>query len=211
MNIPEHTVLVDRKLGEAKERLTSSILLTAAAINGLMPIPRLIIVVRHAPNKVIPEIGISGTAYDYNLIELDLDSGRIIEFESLWLHRILTHELHHIVRMRMIQDPYETLLDAMITEGLADWFDVQTNSVVPPPWALALDDVALHSLLDRARNVFSSKNYNHNAWFFGEDLSTFPRWTGYAIGFHLVGKYLAKNPGLTAAQLVATPAKEFLI
>jgi uncharacterized protein YjaZ len=39
--------------------------------------------------------------------------------------------------------------------------------------------------------------------------ATIPRWTGYAVGYQLVQRYLVDHPGETAASLVGEPASSF--
>ena len=44
-------------------------------------------------------------------------------------------------------------------------------------------------------------------WFFGT--GDLPRWTGYALGYWLIERYQAANPGQSAADLVHTSANAF--
>ena len=57
---------------------------------------------------------------------------------------------------------------------------------------------------------FNSREYNHDDWFFGPLSRDIPKWTGYSVGFRLVGDYL-KRTGKKASELVVEPASSFLI
>lgn len=119
---------------------------------------------------------------------------------------MLAHELHHAARFR--GPGYgTTLLEACVSEGLADRFAVELLDAVVPPWSTALDG-ELAGWLNRAAQVFDSPGYGHEAWFFGAR-PDIPRWAGYAIGYHLVTEYQRLHPGATAAFLVTTPASAF--
>ena len=101
----------------------------------------------------------------------------------------------------------ETLFDALITEGLADHFDREVNGGDPPPWSTSLSDAQREVWLKRAREEFGSTSYDHAAWFYGKEGGQ-PKWTGYALGYHLVGEYLnraKKKP----SELVAAASSDF--
>ena len=51
--------------------------------------------------------------------------------------------------------------------------------------------------------------YEHDRWFFGTTTSV-PRWTGYAVGFELVRRYLEGHPGARASTLVDQPGSVFV-
>ena len=101
----------------------------------------------------------------------------------------------------------QSLLEALISEGLADHFAVALLRIPPPPWTHALTAEQLDNALAKARPEFDRRPYDHSRWFFGA--GDIPRWTGYALGYHLVTKYLATHPDQTAASLVDVPAGAF--
>ncbi|MCC7133320.1 MAG: hypothetical protein IT352_11755, partial [Gemmatimonadales bacterium] len=100
-----------------------------------------------------------------------------------------------------------TLLEAMVSEGLADRFSMELLEIGERPWSTALNGAALTQWLDQARAQFDSRNYNHADWFFGS--GSIPLWAGYSIGYLLVKDYLTAHPGESAARLVAAPAATF--
>lgn len=122
------------------------------------------------------------------------------------LPAMVAHELHHAKRHR---DPGYggTLLEAMVSEGLADRFSMELLEIGERPWSTALSTTALAQWLDQARSQFDSRTYNHADWFFGS--GSIPLWTGYSIGYRLVSDYLTAHPPESAASLVAAPAATF--
>jgi uncharacterized protein YjaZ len=121
---------------------------------------------------------------------------------------LAAHELHHTVRWRLRGYSWGTLLEALVSEGLADHFAIELMGGPPPPWCTALAEEEVETYLDLARAELDNPGYDHDAWFFGSG-SRLPRWTGYTLGFRLVAGYLDRNPGASAASLVATPAEAF--
>lgn len=161
---------------------------------------------------MIPEIGVGGYAPDANTVFISLDPD-FSEFENTItneLSRILTHELHHVLRLK--NHVYgETLLEVLIAEGLADHFDVEVNEVAPHPWCTALSEDQIGTLLVKARKEFDSKKYDHDVWFFGSEEKSIPKWTGYSLGYKLVDDYLQKNNDKKPSTLYKLKAEEFIL
>lgn len=169
------------------------------------------IIIYDNPDGAVPEQGIGGYCPNAHTIYISLDPSfpelkKSIEHE---LKRTLAHELHHTLRWR---DPGygETLLDAMITEGLADHFDLEVYGGKLQPWSTALPEEELQKMMEKAEKEFDNKEYDHFAWFFGNEDLGIPRWTGYAIGFHLVKLYLQKYPDKKPSQLYAEKTESIM-
>ena len=160
------------------------------------------------PRRVIPGLGFGGYAPADDRIELIFDPS----FPTLpasvdrWLLEVVAHELHHVARRRSVGYG-ATLLEAAVSEGLADHFSLQVAGGAPPPWSVALSDAELAIWTATARQTWSDPGYDHARWFFGDH--EVPRWTGYALGYAWVGDYLARDPARTAAGLVDEPAARF--
>lgn len=156
--------------------------------------------------RVIPGWGIGGFAHGPAHVELAVDPRLDAGLLAERLPRMSAHEFHHVARFR--GPGYGgTLLEALVSEGLADHFAIDLMGGPAPPWATALSPGDLERWLDRARAEFDSRTYDHGAWFVGR--GSIPVWAGYAIGFELVRRHRAAHPGTTAASLVNTPAAEF--
>ncbi len=125
------------------------------------------------------------------------------------LERTLIHELNHAARWQTVGYG-DTLLEAMISEGLADHFEKEITNKNPNPWSVALGKSQIKQMMERAENEYNNKNYNHNEWFFGSKEKGIPKWTGYTLGYNLVAEYLKKNPDKKPSQLHALRAEEFI-
>ena len=134
------------------------------------------IVVSDQPHSVIPEIGLGGYAPTKNVLYIYTDPGREIFSEIIQrdLPRTLAHELHHCARWQSIGYG-KTLLEAMVSEGLADHFDIEINHVDSPPWSTALKEQEITELLVRARKSFHDNNYDFIYTTFGATKINFVR------------------------------------
>lgn len=175
-----------------------------------LPISDVDVVLYDHPKGVIPEVGIGGYSPGAHLmfISLDAKSSTLKKTIREQLKRTLAHELHHCVRWR--NPGYgKTLLEALVSEGLADHFDFEINGGSPQPWCIALHKEEVIVFSKKAEREYTAKKYNHRAWFFGT--GNIPRWTGYTLGYQLISTYLKEHPDQTAATLVSTPAETFIV
>lgn len=180
-------------------------------IQEKISIPDVDVVFHDNPSAVIPELGIVGHAITRNTIFIALDPGHknfdtTISKEIL---RTLAHELHHVTRW---ENPGygDTLFEAMISEGLADHFDIEVTNEKLEPWDTALKKKDIEIFLEKAKKEFKNKNYSHYDWFFGSKKRGIPRWTGYSLGFYIVDQYLKKFPNEKASNLYSAKAGLFL-
>lgn len=180
-------------------------------IKSKIPLPRVDIVFYDNPEGVIPHLGIGGFAPNANLVFISLDPSyqNFNKTISDEISRTLAHELHHAIRW---QNPGygKTLLEAMITEGLADHFDIELTNTKPQLWDTALTEKQLINFSKRAQQEYHNRNYNHQEWFFGSKEKGIPKWTGYALGFKLVKDYLKRNPDKKASELYSIKAEEII-
>jgi len=185
--------------------------LAVKKIRSKIPVTGVDIVFYHNPAGVIPELGIGGYSPNANTVFISLDPNfkNFHQTIDVQVERILAHELHHCLRWRKVGYG-KTLLEALITEGLADHFEIEVTGKSPQPWDRALDGNRIEKYLDLAKPEFNHKNYDHHAWFYGSKTKSIPRWTGYTLGFHLVGKYLQNNPSKRPSRLCAAAAEEFI-
>lgn len=169
------------------------------------------VVIYDNPHDAIPEIGIGGYTPSAHLVFVSLDP-QFPNFQQTIdreLKRTLAHELHHVLRWNG-PEYGETLFEALVTEGLADHFDMEINDTDnPEPWDVTLNDEQVVEIKAKAQKEFDSKSYNHNEWFFGSKEKDIPRWSGYTLGFRIVKDYLKRNPDKKPSQLYNTPAEDF--
>lgn len=199
------------RLNPFKKQIIKSANYLLEIIKSKIPLPNMDIVFYDNPDGAIPHLGVGAQTINPNLVFISLDPDfqhfeRVINGE---VERILVHELHHCVRW---QHPGygKTLLQALISEGLADHFDIEVTKKKPQRWNIALTNKQMVSFRKKAKKEYYKKDYDHYSWFFGSKRKGIPKWTGYTIGFNIVGKYLKRHPDKKPSLLYATHAEEFI-
>jgi Predicted Zn-dependent protease (DUF2268) len=182
---------------------------TAARVTAALPLTGVTISVVPDASRAIAGWGVGGFTPDARTVEIYVDPAfaGLAQLLPERLPPLAAHELHHAKRWS--GPGYgRTLLEAMVSEGLADHFSVELLGAAEPPWSDAFPRDQTERYLQLARPELDSTAYDHERWFFGSS-STLPRWTGYTLGFRLVEAYQAGHPGATAAQLVNASATVF--
>ena len=104
------------------------------------------------------------------------------------------------------QEP-ETLLDAMIAEGVGDTFAHYLYPQTRPPWTQALNPSVEAEVWPKVhRRLGVSDPAEIRRILFGDN-DRIPQWTGYTIGYQIVHGYLQKHPSSTPASLVSIPGR----
>jgi Predicted Zn-dependent protease (DUF2268) len=173
-----------------------------------LPIERVDVVVGYSdPFWTIPAYGIGGFSHGKGRISITLapKHPRFADPERpVRLAAVLAHELHHIARSRGAGYG-RTLGEALVSEGLAECFEVETGCP-PPPYGIALQGEPLKHFAARAHEQIAAQDYDHGAWFYGRRGDPdFPRDGGYSLGYALVKAWLAAE-GTTASAAVDVPA-----
>lgn len=129
---------------------------------------------------------------------------------KLWqdaLARTIAHEFNHSVILRY--NRWETLLDSMVFEGLAEYFQEYAIGGKRTPWTKVLGINQSRKLFLELKKSLQSKNYKlYQAVFFGD--KKYPLWSGYSIGYHLVGAFIKNNPGLEWKKIIKLSPREIL-
>ena len=163
------------------------------------------VAVRVAP-WTLPETGVLGYAPLPHFVDITLTPDNP-HFAGGWrteLPATLAHELHHVRRWR--GPGYGTiLLEALVSEGLAQHYETEERGGLPPYTSISAD---LDELWAQAQPVLHSADYGHPAWFFGSEAERLPRWAGYALGHELVRRFLVRAGG-DAVTWVDAPAERF--
>ncbi|MDQ5931699.1 MAG: hypothetical protein QG607_400 [Patescibacteria group bacterium] len=167
------------------------------------------IIFSYNPVETIPHLGFGGYTPDAHTVQIsvDMDNAELVCALDEELVHTLLHEFHHAMRLRSVGYG-DTLVEALVTEGLADHFSVEATGGAPSLWTQGFSNEELEALLVCARAEFDKTDYSHEDWFFGGN--GLPKWGGYALGYFIVGKYLAEHPGVTAASLCNVEAREIL-
>ncbi len=161
----------------------------------------LLLMVRHGTN-VVPEIGATADAM-IDSVMWTVDTTRpegVRAIANAQLRSTLFHDLHHVVRGAT--QPIGTLMDYVITEGLATAFE-RDFAGEQRPWADYPPDVAawVGELQALPADV------EREPWLFRHPDGR--RWIGYKAGTYIVDQAM-KNTGKTSAQLVAVSTQEVL-
>lgn len=206
-NITIHVLQGTGKLTPFVEKLNQLSNEALEKITQAIPVKDVDIIFKDDPFFAIKEIGIGGYAPNAHVvyISLDPDVPNLQTKLTEHLGRQLAHELHHALRWH--NPGYgETLLEALISEGLADMFSYEVFPGELEKWDVALtaDELEKHGKF--ARNAYDNP-YNHDEWFFGTNSEMIPKWAGYTLGYNLVKEYLNKHPEKTAATSYALEAK----
>jgi uncharacterized protein YjaZ len=195
---------------EAEAKMAEQRIATCLAPD--IEMPPIDVVVQRLTEETIPELGLTGFTLRRSCMAITLDPDNLHFEASLKageFTRILTHELHHCLRFGRIGYG-TTLAEALVSEGLADQFDREVNGGDGQMWNHALRPEQWPALLQQAEEAFCRSEYDHCLWFFGghghDSIGLIPRWTGYTIGYHLVGTYLGLNPEARPSRMAGTPA-----
>lgn len=140
-------------------------------------------------------------------IHLDPDCADLAPRLEVEIKSTPAHELHHCARWAA-RGYGTTLLEAVISEGLADHFDIEINGGEPKPWSIALRGAELANIQVKAQEEYTNETYNHGEWFYGT--GSIPRWAGYALGYALVDTHIEKT-GKKASALVGEDARLFVV
>lgn len=157
------------------------------------------VVIYRDPMGVIPETGVGGFSPSSHVATIAVDPANPLFTGSMSTEvpATIVHELHHC--SRWTQPGYgRTLLEALVSEGLAQHFETDFRGGAAPFYALALSPPDLEVLSVRASQEYDNANYSHIDWFFGSPSRNIPRLSGYSIGFDLVGNFLKAHQGNAA-------------
>jgi len=204
---PEQT----ERLNPFRPQIESAVTRSFELANSKLPLAKVEVVIRDKPSGVIPEMGMVGSARNPNLIYISIDPlhPNLSSTIGSNLLKTLLHEYHHCARQLILGFP-RTLIDALVSEGLADHFQLEITGGEPPPWSSALSDEQLQKFVPIMKNEFKIPKYDHRGWFFGSDDRGIPRWTGYSVGFQIVSDYLKSHPKETASSLYALSSELFI-
>lgn len=137
-----------------------------------------------------------------------------------WLEYTVTHEYAHLVRNfhfprgiaggRLVymntREP-ETLLDAMVAEGISDSFAAKLLPNTSPHWTHALNDEQREHTWPRVLRRLNVPDTSEIRRIIYGDNDRIPTWTGYTLGFEIVQSYLRSHPNSSLANLVSMPAR----
>lgn len=155
--------------------------------------------------QTIPEFGIGGFCGNAHQIEIALSPGRLRDWEK-HLPRTIAHEWHHLARWK--GPGYgSTLAEAIISEGLAQHFEVECFSGPPPFYSIVLREPERTNIVSKFNSEASSSAYDHDRWFFGR--GEFPFLAGYDLSFTVIAEYLNRKTTKASKEVLLSPDQLF--
>lgn len=188
------------------ERRTIARIAGLAALDARRHLPALAskITLRVQSGKdVIPESGATAAAVSPDWVTWTVDPGNpqgVVGIAEAHLRAALFHEFHHLVRGSTI--PSRTLMDDVVTEGLATAFE-RDYAGVSPLWADYPGDVS--TWVDELAK--QPPTANRADWMLRHPDGR--RWIGMKAGTYLVDVAM-KRLNRSSAELVSTPTDEIL-
>ena len=186
---------------------------TLDRINALLPGPATTITVTTGSPSLllIPQTGENGYT-DPGTGQVSLAFGQaphttLTRTLDLWLPRDAAHEVNHSVRILGGTGFGTTLLQQMITEGIATAFDQIAFPGPPDPWTQAITPAQECVLWKKAEPQLGGTGL-YDLWMFGGP--GVPLWTAFTIGYHIVNDYRNHHPDVSWATLTSTSAANVL-
>lgn len=143
---------------------------------------------------IIPDDGVGGRTQTSDFIEFAIDEEKATE--NL-ISEMVTHELCHAARWGKNDEWINSLLDGVISEGIATYLEAEfvkdrNEKTVFIKTILERSDEENEKILEKLRSQLDSNYYDYDMIFFGGS-NNLPRWSGYSLGYYLVKKYLKKT------------------
>lgn len=170
-----------------------------------------VLVTNRLYDLLIPEDGVGGLTITADFIEFAVNQEKATEY---LISEMLVHELCHAARWGKNNELISSLLDGIISEGIATYFEAEfiknrNERTIFIKTILGRSDEENEKILDQLRDRLDSNEYDYNAIFFTGN-NKLSRWSGYSLGFYLVKKYLKKT-GKTIEEAFADKYVDFKI
>jgi uncharacterized protein YjaZ len=151
--------------------------------------------------------GVNGKTFFGNSFHLYLDTQK---FTHQSLRNTLAHEYNHAVRNQHFSVSEQTISDAIVMEGLAEHFREHVVGGESAPWSKALDRQEAEKFLQEIQGDLQASIGDRELYgkvFYGQE--EIPRWTGYSIGYQLVGNFLEKELNKQWPNIMKMPTSRF--
>jgi len=148
--------------------------------------------------------GVGADALQENVISLYINPVKDWKKE---LVSSIAHEYSHLTVLDVRK--WDTVLDSLIIEGIAENFREEVVGGKRAPWTKALTEKEAKSLFKKLRKNFKLKAEKmHSDLFFGS--KEFKMWSGYSLGYQIVKKFREKYPKLSWKKIIKLKSSEVL-
>ena len=121
------------------------------------------------------------------------------------LRNTICHEFAHAVAQNY--NRMETILDQLIFDGVAEHFRESVVNGDKAPWVKALTEEEAMKIFDEIKDDLDSVDENtRNEIFYGT--GKYPLWSGYAIGYFIVGNFLKKLNKIDWNEILKMPPRK---
>jgi len=154
-----------------------------------------VLVTNRAPRMIIKEDGIGGFTYSSDFVFLSIDENKVKEN---YIFEMLSHELCHAKRLAIKPEYPKTLLEAIINEGLATFYE-STITEHGQERQFFIQFVEHRTRKDNLRILkyclpyLNDSDYDDSLFFYHGN-ECIPRWSGYSLGREIIKEYIeSKN------------------
>jgi uncharacterized protein YjaZ len=119
----------------------------------------------------------------------------------------LAHEYSHLA----VKDNHrwETLLDSLIFEGVAEVFREEIIGGKPARWSIALDEKESRILFNKIKDKLSmKKNDIYKDLFFGS--KEYKMWSGYSLGYQIMRSFRKNHSDMEWKEIISLKPKRLL-
>ncbi len=170
----------------------------------------IILMISTTSDKFVSESmqGVSGFTHNDHTISI------LVNTESnKWkeaMEGTIAHEFSHVIRFQgtgMVQD--RSLRASLAFEGLAQCFEEEITGKLKP-WSTAISEKQAKTIWKRIKSLDSESRDLYTDLFIRKDGKRFPHWAGYALGYLIVKKTLARNSKKGWKWAIAASSKELI-
>ena len=123
------------------------------------------------------------------------------------LENSIAHEYSHLAILDIRK--WETILDSLIIEGIAETFRDEVIGGKSPPWTKVLSKSKAKILLKKLDKKLSFKESElHQELFFGS--KEYEMWSGYSLGYLIVKEFREKNSDLSWKDIMKLSSLDIL-
>lgn len=203
---------VKNDISEKNKKLLKKVVLKHAKVaTKKLGIDLINIVIYPNRDLAILKIGSGGFAPNSEWIRIAIDPLREEEDVEYIIKNIIPlsvyHEMNHVARWN--KPGYgSTLLEAIISEGLAIVFAEERWDLFRAPWGkYKQNEIRKYLEFLNKRSKSQDNNYNHAEWFFGKGR---PNWLGYKLGAFIIREVKKKNPSINSLSLIHMDSKKII-